>query len=143
MAAMLAEQLDFNHFNRDFPMNSRDQLLETLRTFAGQYFVERGFGPPEKLLVDGNTVVRVADYTGIGKVDLPGFGNAGAAEQDHGRIDAAFGENHFRLQQFKLQADGTQFLPAEEVLVVEGKTVGRGAGLRRIGNLAGFLDVLG
>ncbi|MCB2045803.1 MAG: nuclear transport factor 2 family protein [Novosphingobium sp.] len=77
MAAMLAEQLDFNHFNRDFPMNSRDQLLETLRTFAGQYFVERGFGPPEKLLVDGNTVVRVADYTGIGKVDLPGFGNAG------------------------------------------------------------------
>ena len=77
MAAMMAEKLDFNHFNRDFPMESRDQLLDTLRTFASQYFVERGFGAPEKRLVDGNTVVRVADYTGVGKVDLPGFGNAG------------------------------------------------------------------
>jgi hypothetical protein len=77
MASMMVPDIDFNHFNRDFPMNSRDALIDTLRTFAAQYFVERAFEKPEKLLVDGNTAVRVAWYGGIPKVDLPGFGDAG------------------------------------------------------------------
>ncbi len=77
MAAMMAPDIDFNHFNRDFAMNDRDQLIDTLRTFAAQYFVERCFEPPEKVITDGNTVVRVAWYTGVPKVDLPGFGDAG------------------------------------------------------------------
>lgn len=77
MASMMAPDIDFNHFNRDFPMNDRDALIDTLRTFVAQYFVERRFEEPEKLLVDGNTAVRVAWYSGIAKVDLPGFGDAG------------------------------------------------------------------
>jgi hypothetical protein len=53
MASMMVPDIDFNHFNRDFPMNSRDALIDTLRTFAAQYFVERAFEKPEKLLVVG------------------------------------------------------------------------------------------
>jgi len=77
MAAMMAPDIDFNHFNRDFAMNDRDQLIDTLRTFAAQYFTERHFEAAEKVLTDGDTAVRVAWYTGVPKVDLPGFGDAG------------------------------------------------------------------
>ena len=34
------------------------------------------------------------------------LGDARAAEQDHGRVDAAFGQDHLGLQQFELQPNG-------------------------------------
>lgn len=77
MGEMMVEDLDFAHFNRDFEMHSSTELLNTLRTFAADYFVERKFASPEKIVVDGNSVVRIAWYSGKAKVDLPGFGNAG------------------------------------------------------------------
>lgn len=79
MSAVMAPDIDFAHFNRDFEMHSRDELVGTLKAFAAEYFVERKFEKPEKLLVDGNTVVRIAWYAGKAKVDLPGFGAAGEA----------------------------------------------------------------
>lgn len=77
MEAMIAPDIDFAHFNRNFEMHSRDELVATLRTFAAQYFTARHFEEPEKVVIEGNTAVRVAWYVGTAKVDLPGFGNAG------------------------------------------------------------------
>jgi len=70
------------------------------------------------------------------------LGQAGAAEHDDGRADAALGEDHLRLQELELQADRAQLAPGHEVGVVPGQPVGRGAGLRRVGRLPGALEVL-
>jgi hypothetical protein len=71
----------------------------------------------------------------------PGAGNAGAAEHDDGRFDAAFGQHHFRLHQFQLQTDRPQLLAAEEILVGIGKAVGRRHRLRRLRHGLGALLV--
>jgi len=79
MEAMIAPDLDFAHFNRDFKMASRGELLEVLRAFAASYVPDRHFEPPERVIVSGNLVVREAWYAGTAAVDLPGFGTAGEA----------------------------------------------------------------
>ncbi len=77
MAAMIAPDLDFAHYNRDFVLTSRDALLDVLRDFAANYFLDRRFEPAERVTVSGNMVVREAWYAGTAAVDLPGFGAAG------------------------------------------------------------------
>lgn len=79
MEAMIAPDLDFAHFNRDFKMTSRSELLEVLRAFAASYVPDRRFEAPERVIVSGNLVVREAWYAGTAAVDLPGFGTAGEA----------------------------------------------------------------
>lgn len=79
MEAMIAPDLDFAHFNRDFKMSSRSELLDVLRAFAASYVPDRRFEAPERVIVSGNLVVREAWYTGTAAVDLPGFGTAGEA----------------------------------------------------------------
>lgn len=77
MEAMIAPDLDFAHFNRDFKMSSRDELLDVLRSFAASYVPDRRFEAPERVITSGNYVVREAWYAGTAAVDLPGFGSAG------------------------------------------------------------------
>ena len=79
MEAMIAPDLDFAHFNRDFTMTSRDELLGVLRAFAATYVPDRRFEAPERVTAAGNLVVREAWYAGTAAVDLPGFGAAGEA----------------------------------------------------------------
>ncbi len=79
MAALIAPDLDFAHFNRDFVLSSRDALLDILRQFASTYVPDRHFEAPERVTVSGNICVREAWYAGTAAVDLPGFGAAGEA----------------------------------------------------------------
>lgn len=79
LAAMIAPDLDFTHFNRDFVLSSRDALLDVLRQFASTYVPDRRFEAPERVTVAGDIVVREAWYAGTAAVDLPGFGSAGEA----------------------------------------------------------------
>lgn len=77
MEALIAPDLDFAHFNRDFKMTSRSELVDVLRAFAASYVPDRRFEAPERVIVSGNLVVREAWYAGTAAVDLPGFGTAG------------------------------------------------------------------
>lgn len=74
---MIAPDLDFAHYNRDFVMDSRDALLAVLRQFAATLVPDRHFEPAERVTVAGRIVVREAWYAGTAAVDLPGFGKAG------------------------------------------------------------------
>lgn len=79
MSALIAPDLDFAHFNRDFVLTSRDALLDVLRQFASQFVPDRHFEAPDRVTVAGDIVVREAWYAGTAAVDLPGFGAAGEA----------------------------------------------------------------
>ena len=69
----------FAHFNRGFAFNDREALLQVLEMFAGQLMPDRRIGSPERLVAQGDTVVRVAVWAGTAQADIPGFGNAGDA----------------------------------------------------------------
>lgn len=79
MEAMIAPDLDFAHFNRDFVLTSREALLDVLRQFASTYVPDRHFEPVERVTSSGDIVVREGWYAGTAAVDLPGFGAAGEA----------------------------------------------------------------
>lgn len=79
MAELIAPNIDFAHYNRDFVLQSRDALIEVLQGFAATYAPDRKFEDPEMVLVVGDTVIRQAWYVGTAAVDLPGFGMAGEA----------------------------------------------------------------
>lgn len=79
MAALIAPDIDFTHFNRDFVLGSRDALLDVLSQFAEQCIPDRRFEAPERITAVGDKVVREAWYVGTAAVDLPGFGAAGEA----------------------------------------------------------------
>jgi len=77
MEAIIAPDIDFAHFNRDFVLTERSELLDVLRGFADTYAPDRHFEAPERITVAGNIVVREAWYVGTAAVDLPGFGAMG------------------------------------------------------------------
>jgi ketosteroid isomerase-like protein len=77
LEAMIAPDLDFAHYNRDFVLSSRGALLDVLRNFASAYIPDRHFEPVERVTTSGNIVVREGWYGGTPAVDLPGFGAAG------------------------------------------------------------------
>lgn len=79
MAALISEDIDFAHFNRDFVLTSRDALIGVLQQFAEQCVPDRHFEAPVRVSAIGNTVVREAWYVGTAAIDLPGFGMAGEA----------------------------------------------------------------
>ena len=79
MEAMISPSLDFAHFNRNFVMSTRDELLAVLRQFADTLVPDRHFEAPERVTEAGNIVVREGWYAGTAAVDLPGFGAAGEA----------------------------------------------------------------
>lgn len=77
LEALIAPDLDFAHYNRDFAMNTRDALLGVLRQFAADFIPDRRFEPAERVTVSGDIAVREGWYVGTPAVDLPGFGTAG------------------------------------------------------------------
>lgn len=79
LEALIAPDIDFAHFNRDFVLTDRAALIDVLRGFAATYVPDRHFEPPERVTVVGNIVVREAWYVGTAAVDLPGFGKSGEA----------------------------------------------------------------
>ncbi|NKJ40643.1 putative ester cyclase [Novosphingobium sp. SG720] len=78
MEELIAPDVDFAHYNRDFHLKSRDALLDVLRGFAEHYVPDRHFEGADLVVEVGDTVIRQAWYVGTPSVDLPGFGNAGA-----------------------------------------------------------------
>lgn len=78
MAELISPNLDFAHFNRDFVLASRDELIALLQRFADELVPDRRFLQPERVTVQGAIVVREGYYTGTPRVDLPSFGPAGA-----------------------------------------------------------------
>lgn len=79
LETLIASDLDFAHYNRNFVIHGRDELLAVLRDFASTYVPDRHFEPPERVTVLGDIVVREAWYAGTAAIDLPGFGAAGEA----------------------------------------------------------------
>lgn len=79
LAALIAPDLDFAHFNRDFALDSRDALIDILKQFAAGLIPDRKFETPERVTSSGNVVVREGWWTGTCQVDVPGFGSAGDA----------------------------------------------------------------
>lgn len=79
MESLIADDIDFAHFNRNFTLNSRAALIDVLRQFAEQCVPDRHFEAPERVFALGDKVVREAWYVGTAAIDLPGFGNAGEA----------------------------------------------------------------
>ena len=77
LTGMIAPDLDFAHYNRDFALDSRDALMGVLRQFAADFIPDRRFEPAERVTVARDIVVREAWYAGTPAVDLPGFGAAG------------------------------------------------------------------
>jgi SnoaL-like domain len=77
MEPLIAPDLDFAHFNRDFAFRERDGLMAVLRMFARDLLPDRRFLPPERVTVAGHTCIREGYYTGTAQVDLPGFAAAG------------------------------------------------------------------
>jgi hypothetical protein len=76
---LIAPDLDFTHFNRDFAFDNRDGLFEVLRQFADSFVPDRRFEPPIRVTAAGNVVIREGFWSGTAQVDLPGFAEAGAA----------------------------------------------------------------
>ncbi|VWX54153.1 nuclear transport factor 2 family protein [Novosphingobium sp. 9U] len=77
MERIIAPNVDFAHFNRDFVLNDRDELIGILKKFASDFIPDRRFEEPERVQVVGDTVIREGWYVGTPQVDLPGFGDAG------------------------------------------------------------------
>ena len=77
MEALIAPDLDFAHFNRDFALTRREDLVKILRQFATDFIPDRKFEAPERVLESGDFIIREAWYTGTPAVDLPGFGATG------------------------------------------------------------------
>ena len=65
---------------------------------------------------------------GIGLVRLR---YPGRAVHDQRGADTGLVEQHLRLEQFQLEADGPELLPKQELGVLKGEPVGRVTGLRR------------
>lgn len=79
LSALIAADLDFAHWNRNFAFDNRDALLDVLRQFADGLVPDRRFEPAERLRAVGeDSVVREGYWTGTAQVDLPGFGAAGS-----------------------------------------------------------------
>lgn len=78
MSALIAPKIDFAHFNRDFHLSDRDELITLLRHFATDLVPDRRFLEPERITDRGDLVVREGFYMGTPLMDLPGFGPAGS-----------------------------------------------------------------
>ncbi len=79
METQIAADVDFAHFNRNFVLTSRQELLDVLRQFASDCIPDRHFEAPERVFAVGDTVVRIGWYVGTCAIDLDGFGKAGEA----------------------------------------------------------------
>jgi len=79
MEQIIAPDIDFAHFNRDFVLHDRKSLIDVLRLFAETLVPDRHFLEPERAIVHGKIVIREGYYVGTATQDLPGFAPAGRA----------------------------------------------------------------
>ena len=75
--SLIAPNLDFAHFNRNFAFDRLDGLMQSIEQFASTFVPDRRFEPPQRVTVAGNVVIRESYYVGTAKVDLPGFAPSG------------------------------------------------------------------
>jgi hypothetical protein len=76
MSGFMRPDLTFSHFNRGFTL-TRDQLIDTIKTFAEQYLPDRELGAAIRMHAVGNVVYREQVWTGSLIADLDGFGAEG------------------------------------------------------------------
>jgi len=77
LRSLLAPDIDMAHFNRNYAVKRREDLLETMEAFAASYMPDRLFQPPERVMASGNFVIRESYWCGTPTVDIPGFGTTG------------------------------------------------------------------
>lgn len=76
---LIVDDLDFGHYNRDFELSSRDELVNVVKAFAADLLESREFEAPERVTVQGNVVVREGYWRVTTKAEVPAFG-MGAGE---------------------------------------------------------------
>ena len=76
MESLIADSVDFAHFNRNYAITSREELVAILRRFAGEFLSARRFEEPERVTASGDVCVREGYWTATTKVDLAAFGAA-------------------------------------------------------------------
>ena len=79
MESLMAEDLDFAHYNRDLAFDNRASLMDALRLFANDLLESRKFETPERVTTSGNLCVREGYWTATPKVDVDAI-NAKAGE---------------------------------------------------------------
>lgn len=77
LRGLMHPDLDFAHVNRGFAYQKSEDLIQVLELFAYQLMPHRRMKDPERVLVQNDTVVRVAGWGGVAAADVPGFGKAG------------------------------------------------------------------
>lgn len=77
LRSMLADDLDFAHFNRNFAYDTPEPLIEIMNAFAANLLPDRRFETPERVTASGNVVIRESWYTGTATQDIPGFADKG------------------------------------------------------------------
>ncbi len=77
VASCFAPDLHFEHFNKGYRFNSRDELITTLKAFASSYMPDRTMGPALRTKAIDNTVFREHVWSGTLAADVPGFGAKG------------------------------------------------------------------
>ncbi|MES2493905.1 MAG: nuclear transport factor 2 family protein [Pseudomonadota bacterium] len=77
LRGLMAPNLKFRHFNRDFAIDDRDEFVDLLIHFAKNIMPERKLEVPERVTVSGNMVVREGWYVGRAAGDYEGWSVAG------------------------------------------------------------------
>ena len=104
--------------------------------------LERGLGHQKGEAARLLVIFRQArQCLGLGGVLFRRRGDARAAEQHDSAFDAVFVQHQLRLEQFQLQPDGAQLVPAQEIIVREGQPIGGRTGLFVLRHAMGGFDI--
>jgi len=74
---MVAEDVDFCHFNRGMATRNFEYILKELRKFAEFYAPDRQWLAPFRVTSHDNIVIREAFWTGTAQNDIPQFARRG------------------------------------------------------------------
>ena len=77
LRSLMAPDLKFRHFNRDFAIDKRDEFVDLLIHFAKNIMPVRRLETPERVTVSGNLVIREGWYSGQAAGDWEGWSVAG------------------------------------------------------------------
>ena len=77
LRSLMAPELKFRHFNRDFAIDSRDEFVDLLIHFAANIMPVRKLETPDRITVSGNMVVREGWYRGKAAGNYEGWSVAG------------------------------------------------------------------
>jgi|SRR5215207_2252478 len=74
MEGLVADDVDFAHFNRGLVFDNRQALMDAMRMFANDLLESRKFESPERVTTSGSICVREGYWTATPKVDLTAIG---------------------------------------------------------------------